>query len=202
MFQKISSKVLNLPMTWRNTLILALIAGAYTGLIAQAKFLADTSISDIAVTYEWWVFFAMIIIVNQKRWWEAGLKTILFFLVSQTVVFLVEFPIVGEFYFAYWYRWMEIALLTLPGGIFAWLSTKRHFAADIVLSIPVALLCITGVMHTIVFLRKPPFHILSFIFCFLQAIFWIFSIKEAARDRILTSVFTVIFTVIGCVFLL
>ncbi len=76
----------------------------------------DTSFTDIAVSYERWVLFAMLIIVNQKNFWQAGLKTLMFFVISQTLVFLVEWPFEGVFYFPYWYRWMSVALLTLPFG--------------------------------------------------------------------------------------
>ncbi len=95
MLKRLTSKLLHLSMTWKSVLLLALVTGAVTGLLAQADFLSRTSFADITVSHEWWVFFALLILVNQTRWWEAGLKTLVFFLVSQTVVFLVEWPLAG-----------------------------------------------------------------------------------------------------------
>ncbi|NJE41076.1 hypothetical protein E0K99_07055 [Faecalicoccus pleomorphus] len=66
---------------------MAILSGIITGVLAQISFLADTIFTDITVTYEWWVFF----------------------LISQTLVFVVEWLLVKEFYFSYWYRWMERA---------------------------------------------------------------------------------------------
>lgn len=74
-------------MRWSHVVGMAILSGIITGVLAQTSFLADTSFSNITVTYEWWVFF----------------------LISQTLVFVVEWLLVKEFYFSYWYRWMEMA---------------------------------------------------------------------------------------------
>ena len=88
-------------MSWKTVLIMAVVTGVLTGILAQIPFLANTSFSDISVSHEWWILFAMLIIVNQKQWWMAGAKVLVFFLVSQTCVFLAEWPLAGTFYTPY-----------------------------------------------------------------------------------------------------
>ena len=202
MLKRLTSKLLHLSMTWKSVLLLALVTGAVTGLLAQADFLSRTSFADITVSHEWWVFFALLILVNQTRWWEAGLKTLVFFLVSQTVVFLVEWPLAGEFYFAYWYRWMETALLTLPGGALVWFSRKENVLGDLILAVPLGLLGILGVTYILAMLQDPPFHLLTVLFCFLQAGFWLYALKTKPRDRWITLTFTVILAAAGCILIL
>lgn len=102
--------------TWKQTIIFAVVTGVLTGILAQIPILYNTSFADITVTFEWWILFAMLIVIGQDTWRKAGFKTLVFFLISQTVVFLAEWPIAGEFYFPYWVRWIEISFLTLPAG--------------------------------------------------------------------------------------
>lgn len=54
----------NINMTWLKVIIFSVIAGVYTGLINQVPFLSNTSFTDIAVSFECWIVFAIFIIVN------------------------------------------------------------------------------------------------------------------------------------------
>ena len=52
MWNKIQSKTLNLSMSWKTVLIMAVVTGVLTGILAQIPFLANTSFSDISVSHE------------------------------------------------------------------------------------------------------------------------------------------------------
>lgn len=93
--KKISAAFGSLPMTWPIVCGFAVIIGVYVGVINQIPILHDTSFQDIAVTLEWWVLFAVLIVSNCKSAWEAGLKCLVFFLISQPVIYLVELPAIG-----------------------------------------------------------------------------------------------------------
>ena len=68
-----------LKMSWPAVIIFAVIMGIYTALMAM--FVPDSnSFHDIAVTVEWWVLPAILVIVNCKKPLEAALKTFVFFL--------------------------------------------------------------------------------------------------------------------------
>ena len=87
--KKLSAAFGTLPMTWPVVCAFAAIIGIYVGVINQIPILYDTSFRDIAVSYEWWVLFAVLIVSNCKNAKEAGLKCLVFFLISQPVIFLV-----------------------------------------------------------------------------------------------------------------
>lgn len=54
-------------MTWIRVILFAVIAGVYTGLVMFVPAFEDTSFQDIGKLYEWWVIFAVIVVVNCKR---------------------------------------------------------------------------------------------------------------------------------------
>ena len=93
--KKLSAAFGTLPMTWPVVCVSAAIIGIYVGVINQIPILYDTSFRDIAVTYEWWVLFALLIVSNCKSAREAGMKCLVFFLISQPIIYLVELPMLG-----------------------------------------------------------------------------------------------------------
>ena len=132
---------------------MAILSRIITGVLAQTSFLADTIFTHITVTYEWWVLFAVLIIVNQKHWIQAALKVLGFFLISQTLVFVVEWLLVKEFYFSYWYRWMEMAWLTAPGALLVWFGYKKEgILGGVIQALPISLLCFVGITYCILFI--------------------------------------------------
>ena len=70
--KKLSAAFGSLPMTWPVVCVSAAIIGVYVGVINQIPILYDTSFRDIAVSYEWWVLFAVLIVSNCKSAREAG----------------------------------------------------------------------------------------------------------------------------------
>lgn len=84
--KKLFAALGTLPMTWPVVCAFAAIIGIYVGVINQIPILYDTSFRDIAVTYEWWVLFALLIVSNCKSAREAGMKCLVFFLISQPII--------------------------------------------------------------------------------------------------------------------
>lgn len=81
-------------LTWPKLIAFAVIMGIYTALMAML--VPDgNSFHDIVVTMEWWVLPAILIIVNCKKPLEAALKTFVFFLISQPLVYLIQVPFNG-----------------------------------------------------------------------------------------------------------
>ena len=124
--KKISTAFGGLPMTWPIVCGFAVIIGIYVGVINQIPIMHDTSFQDVAVTLEWWVLFAVLIVSNCKSAREAGLKCLVFFLISQPVIYLVELPAIGLDKALYYYTsiWLPVSLLTLPGGAIAFLAKR------------------------------------------------------------------------------
>ncbi len=105
-----------LHIRWWQLILFAVICGVYTGVMAALPMARDTSFQDISITFECWVLFAIIIIVNGKTPLESALKTFVFFLVSQPLVYLVQVPFneLGWQLFQYYPPWFRWTLLTFP----------------------------------------------------------------------------------------
>lgn len=194
----------NIHMSWLKVIIFAVITGVYTGLINQVPFLEDTSFRDIAVTYEWWVLFAIIVVVNCTRSWEAALKCFVFFLISQPVVFLVEVPTIGFDKAFYYYRafWLTSTLLTLPGGFIAYFCKKQNPIGAIILGIGNAIVAVMGVGYVGAMVAHFPFHLLTTLFCIAEVIITTLCIHKNIRDRIICFATMAVLTGAGIAYLL
>ena len=69
-----------LNITWGRLILFAVICGVYTGVMAMLPITRDTSFRDISTTFECWILFAIIIIVNSKSPLDSVLKVFVFFL--------------------------------------------------------------------------------------------------------------------------
>lgn len=169
-----------LTMSWKNIILFAIIAGVYTGLINSLPFLSflqNTSFTDIAVTYEWWIFFAVIIISNCKKPLDAAFKTFAFFLISQPLVYLVEVPFleIGWGVFAYYHYWFIMTLLTFPGALIAYYGThKDNLLSAIIMSVATCLLIVDiSPMFSIDFNHLSKVHYLTMLFIIMQVVVYI-----------------------------
>ena len=180
-------------MSWRNTIIFAVIMGIYTALMAM--YVPDgNSFHDIAVTPEWWVLPAIIVIVNCKKPLEAALKTFVFFLISQPLVYLIQVPFnsMGWGLFGYYRYWFYVTLLTLPGGFIGWFIKKDEWYSGIILSVMTGLLTALGISFILNCMDNPPNHLITIIYCFSIIPVFIFAIFKKNIPRIICAVITVV----------
>lgn len=56
-------------MTWLTVILFALATEIYTGIVLLLDIFKDTSFQDIGIGYEWWMIFAVIIVVNCEKSW-------------------------------------------------------------------------------------------------------------------------------------
>ena len=173
-------------MTWPKVIILAVITAVYTALINQVSFLQDTSFQDIAVYPDWWFLFAIFIIVNCKKWWEASLKCFVFFLVSQPLIYLIEVPFYayGWDIFRYYDYWFKITVLTLPGAAIAFQLKKKNWISVLVLSVATGYLSWASVHYFRAAQANFPNHLLSAVFCLALAVFFVFILLDKKKHRI------------------
>ena len=184
--QKIKKLFGEFNMTWPKVIIFALITAVYTALINQVHPLYDTSFQDIAIAFECWFLFAIFIIVNCKTWWEASLKTFVFFLISQPLIYLIEVPFspMGFGIFKYYKYWGIITILTLPGAAIAFLLKKKNWLSVLVLSVCTGYLGYMVIDYGRTAKGNFPHHLLSAIFCFALAVFLIFVLLDEKKHRI------------------
>ena len=79
-------------LTWKKLILFAVITAVYTAIMAILPFTQDTSFRDIAIFFEWWILFGIIIIANSKSPLDSALKCFVFFLRSQPLIYLLQVP--------------------------------------------------------------------------------------------------------------
>ena len=172
----------NTKMSWPVVLVFAIIAGVYTGCIMLVNSLDNTSFQDIGVSYEWWVIFAVIIVVNCEKSWEAALKCFVFFVISQPVIYGVE-VLAGHLTLEmaiYYYKltWMGMTLLTLPGGFIAYFCKKQNLLGAIILGIGNTIQAVMGAYYASQAISSFPNHLLSAIVSFASILVMSFYIQK------------------------
>lgn len=188
-----------LKMRWLTVVLFAVIAGAYTAAVMLIPRLSGTSFQDIAITFEWWVIFAVIIVVNCEKSWEAMLKCFVFFVISQPVVYTVEVlagSINMDQALMYLHLWLPRILLTLPGGFIAYFCKKQNVFGSIVLGLGNTIQAVMGVYYLGMVIRNFPYHLLSTIVCFGSIIVMSFCIQKQKKYRLVSLLVPVICTVL------
>lgn len=187
----------DINLTWPKLIIFSVIMGIWTALMAML--VPDgNSFHDIAVTAEWWVLPAVLIIVNCKRPLEAAFKTFVFFLISQPLVYLIQVPFseMGWSLFGYYRYWFIATLLTFPGAFIGWFIKKDKWYSGLILSVMTYLLVFTGIGYIREFVETPPNHLISIIYCFGIIPVFIFFIFRDKIPRIITAIISILAIII------
>ena len=98
----------------------------------------DTSFADISISFEVWILFGILIIVNSKTPLESALKCFVFFLISQPLVYLIQVPFnaYGWGIFRYYPPWFLWTLFTLVMGYMGWYMRKEKWWGLLILTAP------------------------------------------------------------------
>lgn len=153
-------------LTWKKIIILAIIIGATVGLLNCVPFLFDTTITDIATYFDFWIFCGIFIIMNSKSNKDAALKCFVFFLISQPLIYLVEVPFKSMgwqlfIYYKYWFIW---TILTIPMGYIGYYIKKDKWYSLLIL-FPMLLLLSFGIGSSLDgLIYSFPNHIINFVF--------------------------------------
>lgn len=184
-------------LTWFKIIVFSIISGVVTGLIPLIKILDNTSIHNIATCYEMWVLLAMFIILNSKKPLEAGLKTFVFFLISQPLCYLVQVPFYRDGFgiFMYYSYWAKLTLLTFPGAIIAWYTKKQNWLSILILSVALVLLSFELCTHFNTLINSFPYQLLAVIFILLEMFLFIKMIFDDKKKRIVLYIISLILLV-------
>ncbi len=182
-------------MRWLTVVLFALAAGLVTGILASIPSIKQTSLGDITVSYEWWLIFAFVIASNCTKNWESALKTFVFFLISQPLVFAVEVMVgaldIDRAMYFYTTIWGPVTLLTLPGGFIAYYIGKQNVLGSVVLGLGNAIQALMGVHYLAAVIANPPFHLVTAIVCFASIFVMLFQIQSNNRNRAISLLVTV-----------
>ncbi len=181
-----------IKMTWKRVILFAIIAGVFTALMAMLV-PSGNSFHEIAVSLEAWILFAIIIITNCESPKEAALKTFVFFLISQPLVYLIQVPFSWQGFglFRYYKYWFFLTLLTLPGAYIGWYIKKDNALSAVILSVMTVLLLYLGIGYFKDMLQHFPNHLVSMIFCFAQVPLFICGIFDSKKTKWLAAVISI-----------
>lgn len=194
-----------LHMSWLAVIIFAAVAGCYTGWIMTIDSLKETSFQDIGISYECWIIFAVIIVVSCKKSWEAMLKCFVFFLISQPLVFAVEFLLghLNADMAVYYYttNWLPKTFLTLPGGFIAYFCKKQNLLGSVILGLGNTIMLFFGIHYTASAIKNFPLHTISAIICYTGVFAMSLLIQKHKRNRLISLLLPIILVLIAIIVL-
>ena len=184
-------------LTWKRTIIFAIIAGVYTAIMAMIPMAKDTSFADITVSFEVWIFFGILIIINSKSAKDSALKCLVFFLISQPLVYLIQDAIKHSNLFITYYRnWIFWTIATIPMGFIGYYMKKDEWWGLLILA---PILVFLG-EHYSTYLSKTmfsfPYHLLTTLFCLITLIIYPIAIFNNKKNKIVGIVISILIIIV------
>ncbi len=173
-------------LTWPKLIIAALIAGVFTAVMAIIPALHYTSFIAITVTFEVWILFGILIIMNSKSNLDSAWKCFVFFLISQPLVYLIQVPFSslgwGLFgYYKYWFLW---TLLCFPMGFIGYWMKKDKWWGYLILLPMIVLTADSYLKYFSEFQFYLSRYILIVLFCACAMILYPAAIFQSKKIRI------------------
>ena len=183
-----------IDLTWKKLIIFAVITAVYTAIMAILPITNETSFRDIAIFFEWWILFGIIIIANSKSPLDSALKCLVFFLISQPLIYLIQVPFssVGWQIFEYYKYWFIWTLACFPMGFIGYYIKKKNILSVIILIPMIVFLSFLGIDYVSAVINNFPHHLLSAIWCFLFIIIITLGLFDKLLHRLLCFVAMII----------
>ena len=186
-----------IDLTWKKLIIFAILAGVYTAVMAILPITKNTSFADITITFEVWILFGILIIMNSKSAKDSALKCFIFFLISQPLVYLIQVPFsslgFGLFvYYKYWFIW---TIAAIPMGFIGYYMKKDKWWGLVILTPMLILLGFhySGFLGQIIY--NFPYHLLSILFCIITLLIYpicIFNNKKIKITGLIISILIIL----------
>ena len=194
MMNKLEALFLRTKMTWKTVLLLALGCGVAVGLLMVPQALAFTSLQQPGISFKFWIFMALLIILNCEKPWEAGVKTFVFFLISQPLIYLVQVPFSPWHWdlLRYYPRWGLITLLTLPGAALGWYVRKEKWYSVLLLAALNVILCLELPSSVRALAEGFPRYLLSTAFIVFELVFFTLLLFKNKKLRALSFALTLV----------
>ena len=172
-------------LTWPKLIIAAVAAGIFTAVMALIPALHNTSFHTIAVTFEVWILFGILIIMNSKSNLDSALKCFVFFLISQPLVYLIQVPFSerGWALFGYYRFWFIWTLLCFPMGFIGYWMKKGKWWGYLILLPMIVLTAESYMGYFSDFQFSMPRYILISLFCACAMILYPLAIFENKKIK-------------------
>ena len=174
-------------LTWPGIILYAVGTAVLTTVFLVLPIFHGTSFVRMGETLEAWIFFAVIIIANAKSPLDSALKTFVFFLISQPLIYLFQVPFSWQGWglFQYYKYWFILTLCTFPAAYIGWYIKKKNWLSLLILMpvlILLAYLCEDGLKHVI---HQFPSMLIMVVFCVLQVFLYLYTFTEKASQKII-----------------
>ncbi len=181
-------------LTWPKLIIAAVAAGVFTAAMAIIPGLRYTSFIAITVSFEVWILFGIIIIMNSKSALDSALKCFVFFLISQPLVYLLQVPFSwqgwGLFkYYKYWFIW---TILCFPMGFIGYYMKKNKWWGYLILLPMIVLTAYSYLTYFPDFLFSRPRYILISLFCIAAMIIYPLAIFDDRKIKAVGAAISVV----------
>jgi hypothetical protein len=185
-FRRLTDKLYGgIDLTWSGIILYALGTAVLTTVFLVLPVFKDSSFARMGETLEAWIFFAVIIIANAKKPLESALKTFVFFLISQPLIYLFQVPFTfqGWGIFRYYPHWFMLTLGTFPAAYIGWYIKKRNWLSLLILMpvlVLLAVICQDGFKHVI---HEFPRLLIMVLFCIGQILLYVYVFTEKIWQR-------------------
>jgi hypothetical protein len=183
-----------LNINLKTIIISAILIGISVGLLNSIPNLYDTTITDIATYFDFWILCGILIISNSKSKKDSALKCFLFFLISQPLIYLSEAPFnkMGLKLFIYYKPWFIWTLLCIPMGYFGY-NIKKDKWYSILILLPILILLGYGLSTTIINIKYSfPKHIINTIFVFTSILLYPQILFNNKKNKIIGLILSII----------
>ena len=174
-------------MSWITVILFAVGTAILTAVFLLLPIFENTSFERMGVTFEAWIFFAVIIMANCKKPLESALKTFVFFLVSQPLIYLIQVPFsdMGWGLFGYYGYWFILTLLTFPVAFVGWYIKKKNWLSLLILAPILFFLTsnyVDGFRETF---RNFPRLLVMAVFCLAQVLLYLYAFTSNRWQKLL-----------------
>lgn len=192
-----------IKLTWVRLIIMAVIAGVFTAVMALIPGLKYTSFNAITVSFEVWILFGIFIIMNSRSNKDSALKCFVFFLISQPLVYLIQVPFnrFGWGIFDYYKPWFVWTVFCLPMGFIGYYMKKDKWWGYLILAPMIGLTAYSFYQYFALFLFSAPRYILISLFCVLAMLLYpnvVFKDKKIRLVGTIISAVLIVAIVVVC----
>ena len=190
-----------LRFTWPRLIAFAVAAAVLTAVFLILPVFENTSFYRMGVDFEAWIFLAILIMANCKTPLESALKTFVFFLISQPLIYLLQVPFseMGWSLFGYYRFWFFMTVLTFPMAFIGWYITKRNWLSLLILAPVLAFLgtVFFGALYETV--RSFPHQLVTAVFCLGQILLYLYLFTSTRLQKLIGALIVLAVIVAGLV---
>lgn len=175
-----------LKMSWGKVILFAIAAAVLTTVFLTLPVFKNTSFERMGVHLEAWIFFAVIIMSNCEKPLESALKTFVFFLISQPLIYLFQVPFssMGFGIFQYYPHWFMLTLMTFPAAYIGWYIRKKNWLSLLILLPVLVFLTQIGVSSFQFAFGHFPYRLVTAVFCLLQVVLYLYAFTSDWRQKL------------------